>query len=50
MESTLFFAGEATERGGITGTVEAAIMSGRRAAAELLKATIAALSKPAKAG
>jgi monoamine oxidase len=34
---TLFFAGEATGGAAGTGTVEAAILSGRRAAAQLLK-------------
>ena len=35
---TLFFAGEATDTTGRTGTVDGAIASGRRAARELLAA------------
>ncbi len=37
LRGTLFFAGEATEKGGVGGTVEAALQSGSRAAREVLK-------------
>jgi monoamine oxidase len=36
VENTLFFAGEATASGGVGGTVDAALASGRRAAKEIL--------------
>ena len=36
VENTLFFAGEATASGGVGGTVDAALSSGRRAADEVL--------------
>jgi hypothetical protein len=36
VENTLFFAGEATASGGVGGTVDAALASGRRAANEVL--------------
>jgi monoamine oxidase len=38
VENTLFFAGEATATGGVGGTVDAALASGRRAADEILAA------------
>jgi monoamine oxidase len=38
LRQTLFFAGEATDTEGATGTVDGAIASGRRAAAQLLRA------------
>jgi hypothetical protein len=37
LEGTLFFAGEATETSGATGTVHGAIASGKRAAAQVLR-------------
>jgi monoamine oxidase len=37
IRGTLFFAGEATDSGGATGTVHGAISSGRRAARQLLR-------------
>jgi monoamine oxidase len=37
IESTLFFAGEATDTGGHNGTVHGAIASGKRAAAEIVR-------------
>ena len=37
VENTLFFAGEATDVSGHTGTVHGAIASGRRAAQEILR-------------
>lgn len=37
IESTLFFAGEATDTGGHNGTVHGAIASGKRAAVEILR-------------
>jgi monoamine oxidase len=39
MENTLFFAGEATDASGNTGTVHGAIASGHRAALEILRGT-----------
>jgi len=39
VENTLFFAGEATDTTGRNGTVDGAIASGRRAAAEILRCT-----------
>jgi len=38
VDGTLFFAGEATDAEGRTGTVHGAIASGRRAAAQVEKA------------
>jgi monoamine oxidase len=38
VNNTLFFAGEATDLTGYTGTVHGAIASGRRAAQEILHA------------
>jgi len=38
VQGTLFFAGEATDTGGYTGTVEGALASGQRAAKQVLKA------------
>ena len=38
LNGTLFFAGEATDTSGATGTVHGAISSGRRAAAQVLRA------------
>jgi monoamine oxidase len=38
VRNTLFFAGEATDMGGRNGTVHAAIASGKRAAAEIIRA------------
>jgi len=37
VEKTLFFAGEATDTTGRNGTVDGAVASGRRAAAEILR-------------
>ena len=37
VENTLFFAGEATDSNGQSGTVDAAIVSGKRAAREILE-------------
>ena len=39
MQRTLFFAGEATDTGGATGTVDGAISSGRRAARQAIRAS-----------
>ncbi len=38
INNTLFFAGEATETSGHTGTVHGALMTGKRAAEEIIKA------------
>lgn len=50
LAGTLFFAGEATDGAGDTGTVHAAIASGRRAAAELLDAARRGPVRAAEAG
>jgi monoamine oxidase len=41
LANTLFFAGEATDQSGNTGTVHGAIASGRRSAGEIVKAIVA---------
>jgi monoamine oxidase len=46
LRGTLFFAGEAADAEGRTGTVDGAIATGRRAAAEVLRATVGRADRP----